>query len=76
MVVRHFRITTPRTFFPGRDYVKVHLQECGITWSLNVKINDLKHNIERGRKGRHKTLVKKHEDALAKIESYASSREM
>ncbi len=35
--------------------------------AINVKINDLKHNIERGLKGRHKMLVKKHEDALAKI---------
>ncbi len=39
----------------------------------NVKINDLKHNIERGQKGRHKKHVKKHEDALAKIEEYINS---
>ena len=39
----------------------------GSRMAINVKINDLKHNIERGQKGRHKTLVKKHEDALAKI---------
>ncbi len=41
--------------------------------AINVKINDLKHNIERGQKGRHKKHVKKHEDALAKIEEYINS---
>ncbi len=42
----------------------------GCRLAINVKINDLKHNIERGMKGRHKKHVKKHEDALAKIEEY------
>lgn len=35
--------------------------------AINVKINDLKHNIERGQKGRHKKHLKKHQDALEKI---------
>lgn len=37
--------------------------------AINVKINDLKHNIERGQKGRHKKQLKKHEDALALFEN-------
>ena len=45
----------------------------GCRLAINVKINDLKHNIERGQKGRHKKHVKKHEDALAKIEEYVNN---
>lgn len=35
--------------------------------AINVKINDLKHNIERGQKGQHTELVKKHQEALERI---------
>ena len=42
--------------------------------AINVKINDLKHNIERGQKGRHKKLVKKHEDALAALLDYKEGK--
>ena len=36
--------------------------------AINVKINDLRHNIARGKAGNHERLVKKHEGALEKIE--------
>lgn len=42
--------------------------------AINVKVSDLRHNIERGKAGRHKTLVKKHEDALAALLDYKEGR--
>lgn len=42
----------------------------GSKLTINVKKNDLKHMIECENKGRHTKLMKKHQDALAKIESY------
>lgn len=41
---------------------------------IKVKIHDLKHNIARGKAGRHRTLVKKHEDALAALLDYKEGR--
>ena len=38
--------------------------------ATNVKINDLKHNIQRAKAGNHPEYLKKHEEALARIESY------
>ena len=42
--------------------------------AIKVKIRDLKHNIERGKAGGHRTLVKKHEDALAALLDYKEGR--
>lgn len=42
--------------------------------AINVKVNDLNHNIERGKKGRHYSLVKKHEMALAKNNGVARTK--
>ena len=42
--------------------------------AINVKINDLKHNIARGKAGHHRTLVKKHEDALAALLDYKEGK--
>ena len=42
--------------------------------AINVKINDLKHNIARGKAGHHRKLVKKHEDALAALLDYKEGK--
>ena len=41
--------------------------------AINVKINDLKHNIQRAKAGNHPEYLKKHEDALAKIKTYINN---
>ena len=38
---------------------------------FNVKMNDLQHSLILAKKGRHKQLVKRYEEALAKIKHYA-----
>ena len=42
--------------------------------AINVKVSDLRHNIERGKAGGHKPFVKKHEDALAALLDYKEGR--
>lgn len=55
------------------DYI-AKIGFSGNDLAIKVKIRDLKHNIERGKAGRHKTLVKKHEDALAALLDYKEGR--
>lgn len=42
--------------------------------AINVKIADLEHNIKRGKAGRKRRYVKKHEDALAALLDYKEGR--
>ena len=55
------------------DYI-AKIGFSGNELAINVKVSDLSHNIERGKAGRHKTLVKKHEDALAALLDYKEGR--
>jgi hypothetical protein len=55
------------------DYI-ANIGFSGNDLAIKVKIRDLKHNIERGKAGRHRTLVKKHEDALAALLDYKEGR--
>ena len=72
-VIRAVVILTHEKWRDSYDEYIDNIIRSGNLLAINVKINDLKHNIERGLKGRHKMLVKKHEDALAKIESYINN---
>jgi hypothetical protein len=38
--------------------------------AINVKINDLRHNLARGKEGGHTRCVEKHTEALAYIENF------
>lgn len=51
------------------EYIEM-ICESGNKTAINVKINDLKHNIARGRAGGHMRCVEKHTKALAFIEAY------
>ena len=46
------------------DYIR-NICESGNKVALAVKINDLNHNLKRGRAGGHWQHVAKHEEALA-----------
>ena len=52
---------------PYMDYVR-NIAESGNRTAIAVKINDLRHNLERGRKGNHTRLIEKHSEALAYLE--------
>ena len=45
------------------DYVQ-HIIDSGNTTAINVKLNDLTHNIARGKAFGYENLVQKHEKAL------------
>lgn len=53
---------------PYIDYIK-RIVESRDETAIAVKINDLRHNLERGKAGGHSHLVKKHSEALEFIES-------
>lgn len=72
-VTRAVAILTHEKWRETYDQYIDRIIHSGCRLAINVKINDLKHNIERGQKGRHKKHVKKHEDALAKIEEYINN---
>lgn len=48
--------------------------QSGNTTALQVKLNDLKHNMARGRAGGHMRCVEKHEQAMAFIERFLQSK--
>lgn len=48
------------------DYI-LNIIHSGNTIAINVKLADLRHNIERGKAGGHKSLVEKHEKARTRL---------
>lgn len=57
---------------PYLEYVR-SIVESGNRTALSVKLNDLRHNLERGLEGGHYALVRKHSEALALIKSLVSA---
>lgn len=55
------------------DYI-AKIGFSGNDLAIKVKFRDLEHNIARGKAGRHRTLVKKHEDALAALKDYMNGK--
>jgi hypothetical protein len=51
------------------EYIE-RICKSGNKAAINVKLNDLKHNLARGKEGGHTRCVEKHTVALAFIEAY------
>lgn len=63
-IVDALRLLTHDKNEPYLDYVR-RIAESGNELALAVKLNDLHHNLERGRRMGYQRLVDKHESALA-----------
>ncbi len=63
-IVEALRLLTHDKNEPYLDYVR-RIAESGNELALAVKLNDLHHNLERGRRLGYQRLVDKHESALA-----------
>lgn len=63
-IVEALRLLTHDKNEPYLDYVR-RIAESGNALALAVKLNDLHHNLERGRRMGYQRLVDKHESALA-----------
>ena len=68
-IVDTLRLLTHDKETPYMDYVR-NICESGNKVALAVKINDLNHNLKRGRAGGHWHHVAKHEKALAFIQEF------
>ncbi len=55
------------------EYIQ-RIIDSGNTAAINVKLNDLRHNLARAKAGSHLDLVEKYESALAKIEKSLPER--
>lgn len=72
-VVDTLRLLTHDRSEPYMEYVR-RIVDSGNGTALAVKLNDLHHNLARGRAGGHERQVKKHSKALAFIQEYLESR--
>ena len=66
-VVEALKLLTHNKNVPYEEYVQ-QIAESGNDIAINVKYNDLCHNLMRGRAGGYWRIVAKHEKALAVIE--------
>lgn len=73
LVIDTLRLLTHDKQTPYMEYIK-RICESGNDVAVNVKINDLKHNMARGRAGGHMRCVERHTIALAYIESFLAER--
>lgn len=71
--VNTLRLLTHDKQIPYMDYIR-NICESGDSVALAVKMNDLNHNLKRGRAGGHWEHVAKHEKALAYIEDFMENR--
>lgn len=69
-IVDALRLLTHDEKEPYLDYVR-RIAGSGNEIAIAVKLNDLRHNLERGRKMGYKRLVDKHEAAMAIFDSMA-----
>lgn len=72
-IVDTLRLLTHDKQTPYMNYIK-NICESGNQVALAVKINDLNHNLKRGRAGGHWHHVEKHEKALAYIEEFIQQK--
>lgn len=68
-VLSALRLLTHDKETPYMEYVE-RICKSGNVTAIHVKMNDLKHNLARGREGGHMRCVEKHTVALAYIESF------
>jgi hypothetical protein len=71
-VISALRLLTHDKSTPYMEYVE-NICKSGNKAAINVKMNDLRHNIARGREGGHLHCVEKHTKALAFIEAYIAN---
>lgn len=62
-IIKVLRILTHDKSIPYMDYIR-NIKESGNVTALQVKLNDLRHNLQRGKAGGHTKQVKKHTEAL------------
>lgn len=67
-VIEALKLLTHDKETPYMEYIK-RICKSGNRAAINVKLNDLRHNLARGRAGGHTRCVEKHEKAKAYIES-------
>ena len=70
-VIEALKLLTHDKDTPYMDYVE-RICRSGNATAIKVKMNDLKHNLARGRAGGHMRCVEKHTEALAFIEEFIS----
>ena len=68
-VLSALRLLTHDKETPYMEYIE-RICKSGNRTAINVKLNDLRHNLARGREGGHMRCVEKHLKALAYIEEY------
>ena len=73
-IVDTLRLLTHDKETPYMDYIR-NICESGNKVALAVKINDLNHNLKRGRAGGHWQHVGKHEEALAFINEFIKNKD-
>ena len=62
-IIRALEVLTHDKSVPYMDYIR-NIEASGNDTALKVKINDLRHNLQRGTIGGHTKQVKKHTEAL------------
>ena len=72
-VVDALRLLTHDRSMTYMDYIR-RILESGNQTALAVKLNDLNHNLSRGRAGNHTRQVAKHTKALAFIQDYLAGK--
>ncbi len=68
-VISTLRLLTHDKQTPYMEYIE-RICKSGNRTALNVKLNDLRHNLARGKAGGHTRCVEKHTVALAFIENF------
>ena len=71
-VISALRLLTHDKQTPYMEYVE-NICKSGNLVAINVKMNDLRHNLARGKEGGHIRCVEKHTVALAFIENYLAN---
>ena len=68
-VISALRLLTHDKETPYMEYIE-NICKSGNVAAIRVKMNDLKHNLARGKEGGHTRCVEKHTKAIAFIEAY------
>jgi hypothetical protein len=71
-VIEALKLLTHDKNTPYMEYIE-RICKSGNMTAIHVKMNDLKHNLARGKEGGHMRCVEKHTIALAYIESYLAA---
>ncbi len=72
-VIETLRLLTHDKETPYMEYIE-RICKSGNSAAVNVKLNDLHHNLARGRAGGHTRCVEKHEKAVAFIEEFLAKK--